>query len=70
MGKSKDCSLGDSTPESSEKMLQRDSGGRPIHTILVKGEFNAIKHLLYKRFSANLKELSLLDFKEIKLVKL
>ena len=52
--------------ESSKKLLQRDSGGRPIHAILMKGEFNAIKHLLYKRFSFSHKELSPLDFKEIK----
>ena len=66
MGQSEDRSLGDSTSESSKKLLQRDSGGRPIHAILMKGEFNAIKHLLYKRFSFSHKELSPLDFKEIK----
>ena len=28
-----------------------------IYKILVKGEFNALKHLLYKRFSASHEEL-------------
>ena len=49
LGKNEDCSLGDSTSDSSERLLQRGSGGRWIYKILVKGEFNALKHLLYKR---------------------
>ena len=32
-------------------------GGSIIYKILVKGEFNAIMHLLYKRFSAGQEEL-------------
>ena len=32
-------------------------GGKSIYTILVKGEFDVIKHLSYKRFSASYKEL-------------
>ena len=48
-----DCSPRDSTSESFERMLHRGSGGRSIYKILVKGEFNAIKCLLYKRFSAS-----------------
>ena len=35
------------------RLLQRGSGGKSIYKILVKGEFNAIKCLLYKRFSAS-----------------
>ena len=51
------CSLGDSTSDSSKRLLQRGSGERSIYKILVKGEFSAIKHLLYKRFSASHEEL-------------
>ena len=50
MGANEDCSPGDSTSDSSERLRQRGSGGRSIYKILVKGEFNAIKCLLYKRF--------------------
>ena len=53
---SEDCSLGDSTPIT-ETLLQRGSGERSIYKISVKGEFSAIKHLLYKRFSANQEEM-------------
>ena len=70
MEQNEDCIPGDSTSDGSERLLQRGSWKKSVYKILVKREFNAIKHLLYKRFSANLKELSLLDFKEIKLVKL
>ena len=51
-----DCSPGDSTSESFERMLHRGSGGRSIYKILVKGEFSAIKHSFYKRFSASQEE--------------
>ena len=51
------CSLGDSTSDTSERLLQRGSGERSIYKISVKGEFSAIKHLLYKRFSANQEEM-------------
>ena len=37
--------LGDSVSDSSEKLLQRGSGGRSVYVILVKGEFNEMKHL-------------------------
>ena len=40
-------------PQIALRLLQRGSGGRAIHKILVKGEFSAIKHLFYKRFSAS-----------------
>ena len=51
LGQNEDYSLGDSTSDSSEKLLQRGSGGRSIYD-LVKGEFSATRHLLYKRFFA------------------
>ena len=50
-------SPGDGTSDNSERLLQRGSGGRSIYRILVNGEFNAIKHLFYKRFSAGHEEL-------------
>ena len=56
-GKNEDCSPGDSTPDSSERLLQRGSRGRSMPMILVMGEFSAIKCLLYKRFSVSHKEL-------------
>ena len=48
----------DSNLASSERLLQKGSGKRSRYKILVKGEFNAIKGLLYKRFSASHEELS------------
>ena len=53
LGQNEDCSRGDRSSDSSERRLQRGSGGKSIYKILVKGEFNAIKCLLYKRFSAS-----------------
>ena len=53
-GQNEDCSLGDSTSERSEKLLQ--GGGRSIY-ILVKEEFSAITCLVYKRFYASEEEL-------------
>ena len=38
LGQNEDCSLGDSTSESSEKLLQKGTGGRSIYVILVTGE--------------------------------
>ena len=38
LGKNEDCSPGDNTPDSSEKLLQRGRGGRLIYVILMKGE--------------------------------
>ena len=57
LGQNEDCSLGDSPSDSSESLLQRDSAGRSICKILVKGEFDAIKPLFYKRLSASQEEL-------------
>ena len=51
-GQNRNCSLGDSTSDGSERLLQRHRGESKIYKILVKGDFNAIKCLLYKRLSA------------------
>ena len=58
-GKMRTAAWEDCIPNSSEKLkwFQRGSGRRSIYQILVKEEFNAIKSLLYKRFSANHEEL-------------
>ena len=47
----------DYSPGSSEKLLQRGRGGKLIYVTLVKGDFSAIKHLSYERFSASQEEL-------------
>ena len=57
LGQNEDCSWEDSTSGSFEGMLQRGSGGGRYYKILGKKEFNAVKHLLYKRFSASHEEL-------------
>ena len=36
---------------------ERGTEGRSTHKVLVKGEFSAIKHLIYKRFSARHEEM-------------
>ena len=48
LGQNEDCSPGGSISDSSETLLQRGSGGRSIYKVLVKGEFNTIKHSFYK----------------------
>ena len=45
-----DFNPGDSISDSSEKLLQSGSGGKSIYKVLVKGEFNTMKHSFYKRF--------------------
>ena len=50
-------SLEDITSASSEKWLQRGSGGRSIYVILVKGEFRQSGAHLTKGFSASHEEL-------------
>ena len=35
--------------DSSERVLQSGSGGKTIYKVLVKGEFNTMKHSFYKR---------------------
>ena len=49
LGQNEDCSLGGSISDSSERLLQSGSGGRPIYKVLVKGEFNTMKHSFYKK---------------------
>ena len=34
----------------SERLLQSGSGGKSVYKVLVKGEFNTMKHSFYKRF--------------------
>ena len=41
---------GDSISDSSESLLQSGSGGKSIYKVLVTGEFNIMKHSIYKRF--------------------
>ena len=50
LGQNEDCSPGDSISDSSERLLQSGRGGRSIYKVLVKGEFNTMKHSIYKRF--------------------
>ena len=54
LGQNEDCSLGDST---SERLLQRGSGGRSIYKVLEKAKFRTIKHSFYKRFSVSSEDL-------------
>ena len=35
----------------------KGSGARSIYKVVVKGEFNTIKHSFYKRFSTSLEDL-------------
>ena len=56
LGQNEGFCPGDSTSDGSEKLLQRGTEGKSTHKVLVKGEFSAIKHLIYKRFSAGLEE--------------
>ena len=58
LGQNEVYSPGGSTADSSERLLQRGSGGSLINKILGKGEFNATKHSFYKRFSASREELT------------
>ena len=45
-----DCSLGGSTSDSFERLLQSGNGRKSIYKVLVKGEFSTMKHSFYKRF--------------------
>ena len=45
-GQNEDCRSGDS----SERLLQSGNGGKSVHKVLVKREFNGMKHSFYKRF--------------------
>ena len=44
LGQNEDCSLGGSISESSERLLQSGSGGKSMYKVLVKAEFNTMKH--------------------------
>ena len=37
-GQNEDCSPGDSTSDSSEKLCSKEAGGEGMHVILVKGD--------------------------------
>ena len=39
----------ESISDSSERLLQSGSGGKAMYKVLVKGEFNTMKHSFYKR---------------------
>ena len=49
-GQNEDCSPGGSISDRSERLLQTSSGKKSIYKVLMKGEFNAVKHSFYKRF--------------------
>ena len=40
-----------------ERLLQSGSGGKSVYKVLVKGEFNTMKHLFYKRCFVSHEEL-------------
>ena len=44
LGQNEDCSPGGSISDSSERLLQSGRGGRSIYKVLVKEEFNTMKH--------------------------
>ena len=50
LGQNEDCSPRSSSSDSSESLLQSGNGGKSIYKVLVKGEFNTMKHSFYKRF--------------------
>ena len=52
-GKTRTAAQEDSTSDSSERLLQRGNRGRSVYKSLVRGMFNAIRCLLYKRFCAS-----------------
>ena len=50
LGQNEDCSPGGSISDSSERLFQSGSGGKSIYKVLVKGEFNTMKHSICNRF--------------------
>ena len=48
-GQNEDCSLRGSSSDSSERLVQSSNGEKSIYKVLVKGEFNTMKHSLYER---------------------
>ena len=57
LGQNEVCSLQGRISDSSEGLLQSGSGRKSMYKVLVKVEFDAIKHSLYKRFFANHEDL-------------
>ena len=70
MGQNEDCSLGGGISDSSERLLQSDSGGRSVYKVLVKEEFNTMKYSFYKMFFVShedlMKGFSALDMRRCK----
>ena len=58
LGQNEDCNPGGSISDSSKRVLQSSSGGRSIYKVLVKGEFNTMKHSFYKRFFVSHEDLT------------
>ena len=50
LGQNEDCNPGGTISDSSERWLQSGNGGKSIYKVLVKEEFNTMKHSIYKRF--------------------
>ena len=57
LGQNEVCSPRGRISDSSEGLLQSGSGGKSMYKVLVKVEFDAIKHSFYKRFFANYEDL-------------
>ena len=58
LGQTEDCSLGDNISDSSERLLQRDNGGKAsIYVIFGGGGIYTIKHLFFWKISASLMKL-------------
>ena len=56
-GQNEDCSLGNSTSDSYERLLQRHRGRKVcIYMILVKGEIHVIKYIYFHKVSASQEE--------------
>ena len=58
LGQNEDCSLGDSTSDSSEKLLQTGSGKGQYICDFGEGGIHATKHVFFQKFSASLMKLS------------
>ena len=58
LGQNEDCSLGDSTSDSSEKLLQRGSGKGLYICDFGEEGIHATKHMFFQKFSASLMKLS------------
>ena len=58
LGQNEDCSPGDSTSNSSERLLQRGRGERQYICDFGKGGIHAIRHRFFQKVSAHLVKLS------------